>query len=202
MVKTTIRRWISLVRRARVGGTNVQIGANVHMHGMPLIVAEASSTIRVGNDVVLTSHSRSTALGVAHQVVLRTMRPNATIEIGDHCGLSGTTICAAQSVTIGEGTLLGADVIVSDTDFHPVDSKARRYAPPPLAQPEDAVVIGPNVFIGARSIVLKGVQIGANSVVGAGSVVTRSIPANSIAAGNPARVIRRIEELDREGLCE
>ena len=54
------------------------------------------------------------------------------------------------------------------------------------------VVIEDNVFIGARCIILKGVTIGENSVVGAGSVVTKSIPANEIWAGNPAKFIRKI----------
>lgn len=54
------------------------------------------------------------------------------------------------------------------------------------------VIIEDNAFIGARSIILKGVTIGANSIIGAGSVVTKSIPANEIWAGNPAKFIRKI----------
>lgn len=63
------------------------------------------------------------------------------------------------------------------------DLKHRKCAP---------VVIGDNVFIGAKCIILKGVTIGENSIVGAGSVVTKSIPANEIWAGNPAKFIRKI----------
>ena len=63
------------------------------------------------------------------------------------------------------------------------DQKQRKCAP---------VVIGDNVFIGAKCIILKGVIIGENSIVGAGSVVTKSIPANQIWAGNPARFIRNV----------
>ena len=57
---------------------------------------------------------------------------------------------------------------------------------------EKPVVIGNDVFIGAKSIILKGVTIGENSVIGAGSVVTKSVPANQIWAGNPAKFIRCI----------
>ena len=57
------------------------------------------------------------------------------------------------------------------------------------------VTIGNNVFIGMQSIILKGVTIGDNCVIGAGSVVSRDVPANSVAAGNPARVIMSIDEL-------
>ena len=63
------------------------------------------------------------------------------------------------------------------------DQRLRQCAP---------VVIGGNVFIGARCIILKGVTIGENSIIGAGSVVTKSIPANEIWAGNPAKFIRKI----------
>ena len=60
------------------------------------------------------------------------------------------------------------------------------------------VTIGNNVWIGAHSVVLPGVTIGDNAVIGAGSIVTRDIPANTVAVGNPCRVMREITEKDRE----
>jgi acetyltransferase-like isoleucine patch superfamily enzyme len=134
---------------------------------------------------------------VNHPVVLRTLRPGASIRIGAHVGISGGSICAADTVTIGDGTLLGANVTVADTDFHPINPHKRQESGQHGASA--AVAIGRNVFIGTNSIILKGVHIGDNAVIGAGSVVTKSIPADVIAAGNPCRPIRSLtsEELSR-----
>jgi acetyltransferase-like isoleucine patch superfamily enzyme len=111
----------------------------------------------------------------------------AEIQIGDDTGMSGTTVCAMTSVIIGRGCLIGADVMIVDTDFHPIAPEGRRYSAEGVTSAP--VRIGDNVFIGARTIVLKGVTIGDNTVIGAGSVVTKNLPANVVAAGNPARVL-------------
>ena len=83
-------------------------------------------------------------------------------------------------------------MVITDSDHHPVHPPAstpRRFASFPAPTAAHAVVIEDDVFIGARSIVLKGVRIGAGAVVGAGSVVSRDVPAGSIVAGNPAVVV-------------
>jgi acetyltransferase-like isoleucine patch superfamily enzyme len=171
----------------------VKTGGRITLWGRPIISRAPGSTIEIGDRVVLCSDSRKTALGVNHAVVLRTLSPQARIIIGDDVGISGGTICAAQSVTIGAGSLLGANVTIADTDFHPSAAKERRYSRADVAVAP--VAIRENVFIGTNCLILKGVEIGANSVIGAGSVVTRSIPSNVIAAGNPCRVVRpQIEE--------
>lgn len=163
--------------------------------GLPIIQAYDPGSIALGDSVVLCSRSEDTALGVSHPVVLRTLAAGATIRIGDDVGMSGGTICAMVSVTIGRGCLIGADVTIVDTDFHPIASRARRYARSGAGD-SSPVTIGDNVFIGASAIVLKGVSIGADSVIGAGSVVTRSVPSGVIAVGNPCRVVRRVFDDD------
>jgi len=90
--------------------------------------------------------------------------------------------------------MLGANVTIADTDFHALEPRGRRFNKNPEAIGSAPVRIQDNVFVGTGAYILKGVTIGANSVVGAGSVVTSSIPADVIAAGNPARVIRRLSE--------
>jgi acetyltransferase-like isoleucine patch superfamily enzyme len=125
---------------------------------------------------------------VSHPVILRALAPGAHILIGDDTGLSGTTICAASSIEIGQGCLMGADVMIVDTDFHPLAPEGRRYAQ--VGAATAPVRIGNNVFLGARTVVLKGVTIGDNTVVGAGSVVTKDLPENVLAGGNPAHIIR------------
>jgi NDP-sugar pyrophosphorylase family protein len=187
-------RFISPISKAVIRSRGVETGKNLKLWGMPIVAIAAGSRVALGDSVVLTSSSRMTALAVAHPVVLRTLRPGAEILVGSDTGMSGTTVCAAISVRIGARCLFGADVIVSDTDFHPVDVVPRRHLGLPQPNCDDAVRIGDDVFIGARSVVLKGVSIGDGSVIGAGSVVTSDIPAGVIAAGSPARIIRSLRE--------
>nr|WP_253250378.1 acyltransferase [Arthrobacter globiformis] len=112
--------------------------------------------------------------------------------------MTSCTISAGRSVRIGKRVLVGGGVLITDSDHHVVDlTSARRFAGLPADVSDRPVVIGDDVFIGARSIVLKGVEIGNGSVIGAGSVVTQSIPAGVVAAGNPCRVIRPLRHLEQ-----
>ncbi len=168
----------------------VELGSGVQFFGAPIVSRWEGSRISIGSRSVLVSDSRATALGVRGPVILRTLAAGAELLIGDDVGMSGSVVCAASSVTIGASSLLGADVMIFDTDFHPLDTDSRRYTQ--LSYPADAaaVVVSENVFIGARSIICKGVTIGRNAVIGAGSVVTRSVPENSVFAGVPAVFVR------------
>jgi maltose O-acetyltransferase len=91
-------------------------------------------------------------------------------------------------VTIGNHTLFGPAVQIY-TAMHPTDPDERRRGLE-FAKP---VAIGHDVWIGGAAVICPGVAIGDRAVIGAGSVVTRDVPADSFAAGNPCRVIRRIE---------
>jgi maltose O-acetyltransferase len=97
-----------------------------------------------------------------------------------------TAIVATTRVEIGEDCLIGDQVSILDTDFHAV-SPAERHTSPGESAP---IRIGNNVWLAAR--VMKGVTIGDNTVVAAGAVVTSSLPANVLAGGVPAKVIRAI----------
>ncbi|UKA62847.1 sugar O-acetyltransferase [Arthrobacter sp. FW306-04-A] len=97
------------------------------------------------------------------------------------------TALDVASITIGEDCQIGPNVQLL-TPTHPVEPQPRRDRLE-AAQP---ITIGDNVWLGGGAIVLPGVSIGDNSVIGAGAVVTKDIPANSLAVGNPARVIREI----------
>ena len=107
------------------------------------------------------------------------------------CGLSGTSVVALKSVVIGETAMFGVNTNVYDTDFHPIDPELRLKQENQFAA-SDKVVIGKNVWIGANSTILKGVEIGENSIVGAHSLVTKSLKTNGIYGGVPARLIREI----------
>lgn len=186
-----LKRWWLLTVPWRLNRRGVIVGRGSSFYGMPIVARVTGSHITLGERVVLTSNSYFTALGVARPCILRTMRPKASITIGSDSGLSGVVICAAESVQIGKECLFGADVLIADNDFHPIEPDGRRFAKFDSVQAA-RIVIGDNVFIGTRSMVLKGVKIGANSVIGAGSVVVSDIPAGVVAAGVPARVLKVI----------
>lgn len=116
------------------------------------------------------------------------------IEIGDRCYFNfNTTFIDDYKIKIGNGVMFGPNVTVC-TVGHPVHIDLRpngeMYCAP--------VEIKENVWVGANVVILPGVTIGENSVIGAGSVVTKDIPANTVAAGVPCKVIREITEHDRE----
>lgn len=118
--------------------------------------------------------------------------PESVIEIGDNVGASGVTIYARDSIKIGSNTRIGGNSKILDNDFHPVDPEMRLHASNENMKVRP-IVIGENVFIGCNCLILKGTEIGDNTTIGAGSVVTGKIPANCIAAGNPARVIKVLD---------
>lgn len=98
------------------------------------------------------------------------------------------TILDCALVTIGDNVFMAPNVLLT-TAGHPVEV-APRIAGWEFARP---ITIGDNVWLGAGVLVMPGVTIGENTTIGAGSVVTRDIPANSVAVGNPCRVIRQLE---------
>src|SRR4030081_2478828 len=121
--------------------------------------------------------------------------------IGDFTLLNGALIMAEDKIKIGSHCLVSWNVGIADSDFHPLEPAqrlidAQALAPyfkdrPPRPKLKTAPVkIGDNVWIGMNAVILKGVTIGDNSVVEAGAVVTKSIPANTIVAGNPAVVVK------------
>lgn len=181
------RSFLNGIWRAEARGRGLELGRGIIFNGRPYLYRHPDSRIQLGEQVVLNSSLRSNPIGCARPVSLRTMRAGAEIVLGPRVGLSGVSICAAQRVEIGEGTFVGADAIIFDNDFHaPVGEWGwgtfREDNPKP-------VKIGRGVFIGTRAIILKGVTIGDRAIVGAGAVVIKDVPARSIAAGNPARVI-------------
>ena len=118
-----------------------------------------------------------------------THSPEGIILVGNRVVLSGTRFGCMKRIEVGEGSLL-ADARIMDTDFHAVDPQGKhRWQTSGVVKP---VVIGPNVWVCAGAMILKGVTIGANSIIGAGAVVTQDVPPDVIVAGNPANIVRRL----------
>lgn len=88
-------------------------------------------------------------------------------------------------ITIGDGTLIGHNVLLAtlNHDFNP-EKRGTTYPSP--------IVIGKNVWIGSNSIILPGIKIGDGAIIGAGSVVTKDVPSMMVAVGNPAKVIKKV----------
>lgn len=114
--------------------------------------------------------------------------PGGRLEIGNQAYINyGASIAAHDLIRIGNNCIIGTYALILDNDYHQMDEHCQLPASKP-------VILEDGVWLGDRVIVLKGVTIGRGSAVGAGSVVTRDIPPGCVAAGVPARVIRKISK--------
>lgn len=108
--------------------------------------------------------------------------PGAQLEIGSGYLNNSVQIICQEKIAIGNDVVVARNVVIRDSDAHNLNSPGYRMKKP--------VVIGDHVWIGAGAMVLKGVTVGNGAVIAAGAVVTKDVPAHTIVAGNPARVIR------------
>lgn len=168
----SILKWVNArwqLRKCNKVGRFTRVTGKVFVNNMGEIV--------IGERVLILSH-------YAHSVFATF--PGGIIEIGDRTFLNyGIDIAATKLVKIGKDCQIGTHVVILDNDFHMLKNRHQL----PVAEP---VIINNNVWIGNRALILPGVTIGENSVIGAGSVVVKSIPANSVAVGNPAKVIKEL----------
>ena len=185
----------SIISRLYLWAVGVSFGDGLVIYSLPFCRRHPDSTIRIGNHVTIYNRLVENPAGISHRSVLLTLNPGSRIDIGNNVGLSGVVLYCSREIIVEDFVNLGVGVSVFDTDHHPTDFLARRLhdtrriATAPVRICRDA-------FVGAHSIILKGVTIGERSIVGAGSVVTKDVPADSIVGGSPARLIRsRSEEL-------
>lgn len=186
-------RVTTVLSTAMLRARGARLGNGIRFLGLPIASGDLER-VSLGDRLTLASDVRSTALGVRGPCILRILGPSGRITLGDDIGASGVVICSAASVTVGARCLIGADVMIFDTDFHNHAAGGRRYAKPDWPQISRPVVIEEDVFIGTRAIVGKGAHIGRGSIIAAGSVVVGAIPPMSIAAGVPAKVIGTVPE--------
>lgn len=169
----------------------VQTGRGCRFAGCPIVKLTPGAQIELGNNVSVNSRYSSNVAGVSHPTIFAAMEATSSIEIGEGTGISGASIVARTAITIGKRVMIGAGACVWDTDFHPLDAETRREHATRDAK-SAPIKIEDEAFIGARSMILKGVHIGRGAVIGAGAVVTRDVEAGAIVAGNPARVVSSI----------
>lgn len=166
---------------------------NVIFRGWCVIHAFPGCSITFGDKVSLYSSFSSNMLGLYQRCIV-VARYGGEIEIGEHCGISGSTIYAWDSIKIGSYTRIGANCKIIDNDFHPVELEYRHKALNKEYARRAPITIGSDCFIGMNSIILKGTTLGNNVIVGAGSVVHGTFPDNCIIAGNPAKIIKILDE--------
>ena len=118
--------------------------------------------------------------------------PSGEVWIGDHCSIASPTFSTNRRIVFGDYVMAAWDVVIGDSPFATprlaLDAAAEDENPGP---PEESIVIGDNVWITARSTILRGARIGNDVIVGAGAIVDFEVPDNSTVVGNPARVIPR-----------
>ncbi len=151
----------------------------------PWYIKISGPNIRIGDAVtIIAEKDNFTRIGVwgANQ-------DSGKITIGNAVLIApGVRISACNEITIGDGTMLANGCYVTDSDWHGIYDRIQR------PEGNTPVIIGRNVWLGDHATVLKGVTIGDNSIVAAGAVVTKNVPPNVIVGGNPAKVVRELDD--------
>ncbi len=186
--------WFKLFLKAM----RIKYGKRLLLKGVPVIFNKSGAQLIIGDNVTIKSSFLSNLVGLYSRSIIVTRAPGARIIIGDGVGISGATIYARELIEIGDNTAIGGNAKILDNDFHPIEAEDRiRLLSDPNGGdselvPSRPIHIGNNCFIGCNSIILKGTELGNNCVVGAGAVVAGKFEDNSVIAGNPARVIRKL----------
>lgn len=156
----------------------------LHGHRTSLIACEGQvpaiergGLVRIGRRFVVRGRIARAEISAA---------PNAQLVIGDRVFVNqGVVICAMESIEIGDDTKIGDFSAIYDSNFHEVDP-----GHPVKSRP---VTIGKNVWLGNGVLVLPGGSIGDHTVVAARSVVNSALPPGVLAAGNPAKAVKRLD---------
>lgn len=185
MLVWSVLNWITLRRKKARWTSFPQIKGIIRCHG--------KGRMKFGEHVRINSSYSSNPIGGSEKTILTAALPSSEISIGNHVGISNSTIIARDRVTIEDNVLIGGDCRIYDNDFHSLDYDERMGNKIEKIK-SSPVLIQEGAFIGAHSIILKGSIIGRHSIIGAGSVVSGRIPPNEIWGGAPARFIKRIEE--------
>lgn len=168
------------------------IGNNTFIKGK-IVKRSSQSNISIGRECLVEG-------------LVVTEKDDSQISIGDNVFIGNATVIdCASSITINDDVLISYDCIVSDNDSHSIKYSERRNDLVSWKQKrkdwrnvrQAPIVISKGAWIGARSVILKGVYIGEGAVVGAGSVVTKDVETYTIVAGNPAKLVRKLSKDER-----
>lgn len=188
---TTMTFVYSFIARIRLRLSGVRIGHNLDVNGWLYLIIHPECEVTLGNFVRLNSGFERNLIGGERGLGIQVGR-KAKLEVGDHVGISNSTIVCMEEIIIDDDVLIGGGCNIYDTDFHGIDPLNRRIYTTTSVNTAP-IHIKKNSFIGGHSIVLKGVTIGEGAIVGAGSVVTRNIPDFEVWAGNPVHKVADVE---------
>lgn len=187
IINATSWRW----GRLKMSLSGISFGENLIVQGSLYLKIGDKTNTKIGNDCVFKSGGGLNPLSRNIKTSI-CVENGASLLIGNNCGFSSVCLWAHELIEIGNHVNIGADTILFDSDAHSLSYIDRRN---PKIDFENKInkpiKIDDDVLIGTRCIVLKGVHIGARSIIGSGSIVVNNIPEDCIAAGNPARIIRR-----------
>lgn len=172
----------------------------IRPYGKSIIIADKTSRIELNGGLTLNANciknnGRSTIVRLDKNAKLITkggfsvyydgdiiVFENGELELGSGFFNSNVKIRCKKNIKIGKNVAISHDVTIMDSDAHNVDYEGYQMTKP--------VIIGDNVWIGSRALIMKGVNIGDGAIVAAGSVVTKDVPAHSMVAGVPAKIIK------------
>lgn len=182
----------SILTWHRLRVNNVQYNKGFKSNGVPVIHVKKSGKFKIGKGFNMNNGKYFNQIG-RQQPCYFIVGEKAELTIGNNVGISGAAIVCMNNIKLGDNVKIGGNTAIYDTDFHSLNANDR------IKPIEDRsfistkpIIISNNVFIGAHTIILKGVSIGENSIIGAGSVVSKAVPANEIWAGNPAKFIKNV----------
>lgn len=170
-------------------GGHCEIGKSVRIKSSVMFQGQGALILR---DQVTLGYEL--AGGVNLPIILQPRESDAVIQIGQRTAImNGCEIIARTKIVIGADCRIGPHTLIYDADFHGLAPDQRSE----LGK-TTAILLEDNVWIGSRSIILKGVNIGRDAVIAAGSVVTKNVTGGAIVAGNPARQVGSVYEKSRK----
>ena len=162
-----------------------QFGKRISWGLFSTVIFSPKSYINIGSDVVFSNSLYNSTISKKCKLIVAS---NAILVIGSNNGFSGVSLYCSKEIIIGDNLVCGGNVSIWDSDFHQLNSGDRKRNTGLIHSKK--IEIGDDVFIGANSIILKGVKIGNRSIIGAGSVVRKDIAEDELWIGNPAKFIK------------
>lgn len=191
------KKWIAFKFRLIFQRKNIKIGRNFQCDSFPTIIVEPTAQLSIGNDVIFRKDVEIRVHGISTLIIGSNVRVDrgtrllssnkAKLEIGDGTRIGLLSVFnGGDNITVGKKCLISGFVYLQTSMHrHGVDKSIQDqgydHAP---------IVLGDDVWLGAHAVVLPGCEIGYGAIVGSNSVVTKSVNANTIVAGAPAKPLR------------